>query len=215
MTKPADLDRRLARVQLLLLDVDGVLTDGGVTWNNQGIESKTFHIRDGLGLKLWQRAGCRTGIVTGRSSHVVQLRAGELGIGIVRQGVEDKLATAAAVLAECGVSWEETAFIGDDLPDLPVIARCGVGIAVADACAEVRAAAALVTTLTGGRGAVREAIEHLLRARGGGEAVGPGGGDVGEVEKDGVAGADGEGGECSAEGVVDTETQIAVLWAAW
>ena len=171
MATPSDLDRRLARVQLLLLDVDGVLTDGWVTWNNQGFESKTFHIRDGLGLKLWQRAGCRAGIVTGRSSHVVQLRAGELGIGIVRQGVEDKLTTAAAIIAETGLSWEETAFIGDDLPDLPVIARCGAGIAVADACAEVRAAAALVTTLPGGRGAVREAIERMLRARGGWEAI--------------------------------------------
>jgi 3-deoxy-D-manno-octulosonate 8-phosphate phosphatase (KDO 8-P phosphatase) len=168
---PADLDRRLARVQLLLLDVDGVLTDGGVTWSNQGIESKTFHIRDGLGLRLWQRAGCRVGIVTGRSSHVVQLRAEELGIGIVRQGVEDKLATAESILADCGLSWEEMAFIGDDLPDLPVIARCGAGIAVADACAEVRAAAALVTTLPGGKGAVREAIERLLKARGGWEAI--------------------------------------------
>jgi 3-deoxy-D-manno-octulosonate 8-phosphate phosphatase (KDO 8-P phosphatase) len=167
----ADLDRRLARVQLLLLDVDGVLTDGGVTWNNQGIESKTFHIRDGLGLKLWQRAGCRAGIVTGRSSHVVQLRAGELGIGIVRQGVEDKLATTAAILADAGLAWEDAAFIGDDLPDLPVIARCGVGIAVADACAEVRAAAALVTQLPGGRGAVREAIERLLRARGSWDSI--------------------------------------------
>jgi len=169
--KPADLERRLARVQLLLLDVDGVLTDGGVTWDNQGIESKTFHIRDGLGLKLWQRSGCRVGIVTGRSSHVVQLRAEELGIGIVRQGVEDKLATAEAIVADCGLSWEETAFIGDDLPDLPVIARCGVGIAVADACGDVRAAAALVTTLTGGKGAVREAIERMLKARGGWEAI--------------------------------------------
>jgi YrbI family 3-deoxy-D-manno-octulosonate 8-phosphate phosphatase len=169
--KTTELERRLARVQLLLLDVDGVLTDGGVTWNNQGIELKTFHIRDGLGLKLWQRAGCRAGIVTGRSSHVVQLRAEELGIGIVRQGVDDKLATTEAILADGGLSWEETAFIGDDLPDLPVIARCGVGIAVADACAEVRAAAALVTTLPGGKGAVREAIERMLKARSGWEAI--------------------------------------------
>jgi len=167
----AELDRRLARVQLLLLDVDGVLTDGGVTWNNQGIESKTFHIRDGLGIKLWRRTGGRVGIVTGRSSHVVQLRAAELGIDIVRQGVEDKLATTEAILSDCGLSWQEMAIIGDDLPDLPVIARCGVGIAVADAAAEVRAAAALVTTLPGGRGAVREAIERLLRARGAWEAI--------------------------------------------
>ncbi len=166
MPETNSLDRSLARVQLLLLDVDGVLTDGGVTWNNQGIESKTFNIRDGLGLKLWQRAGGRTGIVTGRSSHVVQLRADELGIGIVRQGVVDKLETVTGILAETGLGWEQTAFIGDDLPDLAVIARCGVGIAVADAAAEVRAAAAVVTSLPGGRGAVREAIERLLKARG-------------------------------------------------
>ena len=166
MPETESLDRRLARVQLLLLDVDGVLTDGGVTWNNQGIESKTFNIRDGLGIKLWQRAGGRTGIVTGRSSHVVQLRADELGIGIVRQGVADKLETVTGILAETGLGWEQTAFIGDDLPDLAVIARCGVGIAVADAAAEVRAAATVVTSLPGGRGAVREAIERLLKARG-------------------------------------------------
>lgn len=166
MPTPADADRRLAQVQLLLLDVDGVLTDGGVTWANDGIELKTFHIRDGLGLRLWQRAGGRAGIVTGRSSHVVQLRAAELGIGIVRQGIDDKLQAAAAILAECGLAWEQAAFVGDDLPDLPVIRRCGVGVAVADACAEVREAATLVTSAAGGRGAVREVIERLLRARG-------------------------------------------------
>jgi YrbI family 3-deoxy-D-manno-octulosonate 8-phosphate phosphatase len=171
MTIPADLESRLARVQLLLLDVDGVLTDGGVTWNNQGIESKTFNIRDGLGLKLWQRAGGQTGIVTGRSSHVVQLRADELGIGIVRQGVNDKLETVAGILAETGLGWEQAAFIGDDLPDLAVITRCGVGITVADAAADVRAAADLVTSLPGGRGAVREAIERMLVARGSWEAI--------------------------------------------
>jgi YrbI family 3-deoxy-D-manno-octulosonate 8-phosphate phosphatase len=171
MADAADLERRLARVQLLLLDVDGVLTDGGVTIDNQGIESKTFHIRDGLALRAWQRAGCRTGIITGRSSHVVQLRAAELGIEIVRQGVDDKLAAAEAVVREAGLSWEETAFVGDDLPDLPVVMRCGVGVAVADACQELRRAAALVTSLPGGRGAVREVIERLLGARGGWDAV--------------------------------------------
>jgi 3-deoxy-D-manno-octulosonate 8-phosphate phosphatase (KDO 8-P phosphatase) len=171
MPEPSDLESRLARVQLLLLDVDGVLTDGGVTWSNQGIESKTFNIRDGLGLKLWQRAGGRTGIVTGRSSHVVQLRADELGIGIVRQGVGDKLETVAGILAETGLAWEQAAFIGDDLPDLAVITRCGVGMTVADAAAEVRAAADLVTSLPGGHGAVREAVERLLVARGSWEAI--------------------------------------------
>ena len=166
MPEPTDIDRRLARVQLLLLDVDGVLTDGGVTWNNDGVEQKTFNIRDGLGLRLWQRAGCRAGIVTGRSSRIVQLRAEELGIGIVRQGVDDKLAVAGAIAAECGLSWEQTAFIGDDLPDLPVVMRCGIGAAVADACPELVAAAHVVTLRPGGRGAVRELIERMLAARG-------------------------------------------------
>lgn len=165
------LHQRLAHVKLLLVDVDGVLTEGGVTWTNEGIEQKTFHIRDGLGIRLWQRAGGRTGIITGRASRAVQLRAEELGIGIVKQGVDDKLETTAAVLAECGVTWEQTAFIGDDLPDLAVIMRCGVGVAVANACPEVIEAAAIVTRLPGGQGAVREVIEQLLKARGSWEAI--------------------------------------------
>lgn len=165
------LHERLAQVKLLLLDVDGVLTEGGVTWTNEGIEQKTFHIRDGLGIRLWQRAGGRTGIVTGRASRVVQLRAEELGIGIVRQGVEDKLETTSAILAECGVAWEQTAFVGDDLPDLAVMTRCGVGVAVANAAPEVIEAAAIVTRLPGGQGAVREVIEQLLKARGSWETI--------------------------------------------
>ncbi len=165
------LHQRLAAVQLLLVDVDGVLTEGGVTWTNEGIEQKTFHIRDGLGIRLWQRAGGRTGIVTGRASRVVDRRAEELGIAIVKQGVEDKLATTAALLAECGVPWEQTAFVGDDLPDLAVMMRCGVGVAVANACPEVIEAATLVTRLEGGQGAVREVIEQLLKARGAWEAI--------------------------------------------
>lgn len=166
-----DIESRLARVQLLLLDCDGVLTTGGVAWSNDGIEEKTFHIRDGLGIRLWQRAGGTTGIVTGRSSHVVQLRADELGMAIVRQGVDDKLATVAGILAELGLSWEQAAFVGDDLPDLACVMRCGVGVAVADACPELRAAARLVTTLPGGTGAVREVVERMLRARGQWEAI--------------------------------------------
>jgi len=158
------LQERLASVQLLLLDVDGVLTDGSVTWTNEGVEQKTFHTHDGLGIRLWQRAGGSVGIVTGRSSRAVQYRAEELGIAIVRQGIDDKLAETEAILAECGLSWEQVAFIGDDLPDLPVVLRCGLGVAVADACAEVTAAAAIVTRLPGGRGAVREVIEQMLRA---------------------------------------------------
>jgi hypothetical protein len=171
MTSHTALDRRLAAVQLLLLDCDGVLTDGGVTWSEDGVEQKTFHIRDGLGIRGWQRAGGRTGIVTGRSSRIVERRAAELGIEFVRQGVADKLAVAEELIRECGLSWEQTAFVGDDLPDLPVVARCGVGVAVADACPELVSAATLVTTLPGGRGAVREVVERLLRARGGWQAI--------------------------------------------
>ena len=137
MPDTSDLQRRLAGVQLLLLDVDGVLTDGGVTFDDQGVESKTFHIRDGLALRAWRRAGLRAGIVTGRTSRVVERRAAELGIEIVRQGIDDKLAAATGVVEACGLSWEQTAFLGDDLPDLPVVMRCGVGAAVADACAEL------------------------------------------------------------------------------
>jgi YrbI family 3-deoxy-D-manno-octulosonate 8-phosphate phosphatase len=166
-----DLEERLARVRLMLLDVDGVLTDGGITWTNDGVEQKTFHIRDGLGIRLWQQAGGKTGIVTGRSSHLVELRAAELGIGILRQGVDDKAAAVEAILAETGMSWEQTAFVGDDLPDLPVVMRCGVGVAVADACPEMLAAAGLVTRLPGGRGAVREVVERLLRAGGSWDAI--------------------------------------------
>jgi YrbI family 3-deoxy-D-manno-octulosonate 8-phosphate phosphatase len=159
----------LATIQLLLLDCDGVLTDGGVTWSEDGIEQKTFHIRDGLGIKLWQQAGGQVGIVTGRSSRVVEWRARELGIDFIRQGVGDKLAVVADLVAAAGLGWEAVAYVGDDLPDLPVVSRVGLGVAVADACPELRAAAGLVTSLPGGQGAVRELIERLLKARGGWE----------------------------------------------
>ena len=171
MQSAPDIDRRLAAVQLLLLDCDGVLTDGGITWSDDGVEQKTFHIHDGLGIRAWQRAGGRTGIITGRSSRIVDRRAAELGIEFVRQGVDDKLAVADEIIGRCGVTWDQTAFVGDDLPDLPVVARCGVGAAVADACPELLAAATLVTKRPGGRGAVRELVERMLRARGGWEAI--------------------------------------------
>lgn len=168
MTSPdsVELVERLARVRLLILDVDGVLTDGAITLDGAGGESKTFHVRDGVGLRLWREAGHSAAIITGRSSTAVARRAAELGIDVVRQGVGDKLAAALEILRAMSCGWSETAAIGDDLPDLPVVARAQVGFAVADACAELRAAAAVVTTSPGGRGAVREAVERLLRARG-------------------------------------------------
>jgi YrbI family 3-deoxy-D-manno-octulosonate 8-phosphate phosphatase len=135
-------------------------------FDNQGIESKQFHIRDGLGIKLWQRAGYKFGLITGRSSHIVKMRAAELGIEIVRQTAEEKLPATLAVLAELGLSPEQACYIGDDLPDLPALRAVGLGVAVADACAELRSSAHFVTTLRGGEGAVRETIEMILKSQG-------------------------------------------------
>ncbi|NIP86524.1 MAG: HAD hydrolase family protein [Planctomycetales bacterium] len=160
------LEDRLQQITLILCDVDGVLTDGGIIYDNQGIESKRFHIRDGLGIKLWQRVGHRFGLITARTSHVVQLRASELGIDLVRQGFEQKLAVVRSMLEELGQPPEATCYMGDDLTDLPVMNLVGLAASVADAAEDVRQAAHLVTDLGGGKGAVRELIERLLKAQG-------------------------------------------------
>jgi YrbI family 3-deoxy-D-manno-octulosonate 8-phosphate phosphatase len=157
--------QRCQAIELFLCDVDGVLTDGRVILDNQGIETKQFHIRDGLGIRLWQRSGGKFGLITGRSSHVVKLRAVELEIQIVRQGADDKLAVAQSILAELKLKPEQVAYIGDDLPDLPVMRYVGLGVAVADACAELKQAAHHVTTAAGGQGAVRETIELVLKSQ--------------------------------------------------
>jgi 3-deoxy-D-manno-octulosonate 8-phosphate phosphatase (KDO 8-P phosphatase) len=163
---PLSLQQRCAAIDLLVLDVDGVLTAGGIVYADDGTELKTFHVRDGSGLKVWRQAGKRAGLITGRTSAVVQVRAAELGLEPVVQGAADKLAAYREVLALTACRPEQAAYVGDDLPDLPVLARCGLAIAVADACAEVRAAAHYVTRAGGGRGAVREAIELILRCQG-------------------------------------------------
>lgn len=157
---------RAARVELLLLDVDGVLTDGGIVYADNQVELKRFHVRDGSGLKLWQRAGKRAAIVSGRSSPAVDVRAAELGIAPVLQGRNDKLAAFEAVLADTGLRPDQVCAIGDDLPDLPILLRAGLAVAVADACPEARAAAHYVTAVPGGHGAVRDAIEWLLKLQG-------------------------------------------------
>ena len=166
MNHLVDLPARVAAVELLLLDVDGVLTDGSVIYADDGSELKRFHVRDGSGLKLWHAAGKRSAIVSGRKSVAVERRASELGIRLVLQGRDDKLAAFAEALAATGLRPEQVCVIGDDLPDVPVLRRCGLAVAVADACPEVRAAAHHVTAAPGGRGAVREAIEWLLTAQG-------------------------------------------------
>ncbi len=159
------LEQRCQAIELMLADVDGVLTDGRVIVSNQGIETKQFHIRDGMGIRLWHKAGYRFGVVSLRSSQIVKMRAAELDIGIVRQGALDKLATTLEILAEVGLAPQQVCYIGDDLPDLPVIRAVGLGVAVADACAEARQAAAYVTSAAGGTGAVREVIELVLKAQ--------------------------------------------------
>jgi len=157
---------RCKKVELILSDVDGVLTDGGLIFDNQGIEIKRFHVRDGLGIKLWRRGGFKFGVLTARTSHIVKLRSSELGVDVVRQGFEEKLSVALEVASELGVTAEQVCYIGDDLPDLPVMRSVGLAIAVADACDEVRGVAHYVTKLPGGQGAVREAIEYITKAKG-------------------------------------------------
>ena len=160
-----DINQRCQRIELILSDVDGVLTDGRIVVDNAGVETKRFHIRDGMGIRLWQKAGYRFGLVTARSSHIVHLRASELGVEIVRQGVEDKREAVREIATALGLALEQVSYLGDDLPDLPAVAAVGLGVAVADACEELRRAACYVTQMPGGAGAVRETIELILRAQ--------------------------------------------------
>lgn len=150
-------------IELILSDVDGVLTDGSLWFDNDGIESKRFHIRDGLGIKLWRKAGGKFGLLTGRTSHIVHVRAAELGIDILRQGIEQKLSALKEIIAQLNLQPQQVCYIGDDLVDLAAIKFVGLGVSVADGCLEVRDSAAYVTKLPGGHGAVRETIEMILK----------------------------------------------------
>lgn len=161
-----DAVARAQRVRLLLMDVDGVMTDGTVFLNDDGVETKGFNIMDGLGLSLLRQAGVSLGIVTGRTSGVVARRAQELRLAHVVQGCADKQAAAVEILAAEGLSWDALAYIGDDLIDLPVMAVAGLAVAPAGAAAEVKAVAHHVTAAAGGRGAVREMCELILKAQG-------------------------------------------------
>jgi len=158
-------DEKLQSIRLILSDVDGVLTNGGIYFDNQGIEAKQFHIRDGLGIRMWQKAGHRFGIITGRSSHIVQVRAGELEVDIIRQGFEQKTPAVLELMQEFELEAREICYIGDDLIDLGPIQMVGLGVAVADAAAEVRQTADMTTQAVGGNGAVRETIERILKAQ--------------------------------------------------
>jgi 3-deoxy-D-manno-octulosonate 8-phosphate phosphatase (KDO 8-P phosphatase) len=157
---------QLGKIRLLLLDVDGVMTDGRIIYDDHGNETKAFDVKDGHGLKLLQRAGIRVGIITGRQSAVVERRALELGIDLVYQGAKDKLLPLRDILQKTGFALEEIAYAGDDLPDLPVLRRVGFAATVADAVDEVKAHVDYVTRAAGGRGAVRELCDLLLKETG-------------------------------------------------
>lgn len=157
---------KAARVTLLLLDVDGVLTDGRLVYDADGKEVKAFYVRDGHGIRLLQRAGVAVGIVTARRSAVVEIRARELGIDLVCQGASDKVAVWRAICDERRLTPEETAYVGDDIQDVPLLRRVGFAAAVADAEPCVLEAAHYIAGRSGGRGAVRDIADFILRARG-------------------------------------------------
>jgi 3-deoxy-D-manno-octulosonate 8-phosphate phosphatase (KDO 8-P phosphatase) len=158
----------MADIRCVVFDVDGVLTDGRLYYRAQDEPLRAFHVHDGFAICWLERLGITPVILTGKSSTGVATRAAELGIRHVLQGSQDKLADLQALLAKLGlgIGLDQVAMIGDDLPDLPVLRACGYPIAVANAVAEVRAAARYVTEKPGGDGAVREALEHLLRGNG-------------------------------------------------
>ena len=164
--KDAAFAARCERLRLILLDVDGVLTDGTILFLPGGGEGRAFHIRDGLGIALAHRAGLRTGIVSGRTSDEVARRAGELGMHVLRQGVADKGAAFREVLAAEALTPPQVAYMGDDVNDLPILTEAGLSAAPADAAFEVRSQAFMVTDARGGQGCVREFLEAILKARG-------------------------------------------------
>jgi 3-deoxy-D-manno-octulosonate 8-phosphate phosphatase (KDO 8-P phosphatase) len=160
------LAERCRAIELLILDVDGVLTDGKIVYADQQSEIKNFHVRDGWALSYWRLIGKRSAIITGRDSPVVARRAAELVIAPVIQGAADKLAGLRRVLSETGLRAEHACCIGDDFPELPLLHNCGLAVAVADACSELIADAHYVTRASAGQGCVREVIELILRCQG-------------------------------------------------
>jgi len=160
------MEDKLKKVRLVIMDVDGVLTDGRIVLGGHGQEFKFFNVKDGHGIVLLHRVGIKTAIITGRKSEVVERRAKELGIPFIFQDSKDKLATYERLKRKAGVKDHEVAYIGDDLVDIPIMIRAGVAVAVADAHTQVKEAAHLVTQAPGGKGAVREFIELLLQIQG-------------------------------------------------
>ena len=163
---PEALDRAAAAVQLIVFDVDGVLTDGRITYTSAGDEVKSFHVQDGAALKMLMREGIEVAIITGRQSVMVERRAGELGIQHLFQGNEDKIIAFQTLCERVGVPETACAHVGDDLPDIALFERVGLSISVPNGHPSARAAADWVTDTAGGEGVAREICERLLRARG-------------------------------------------------
>ena len=154
------------QIRCLISDVDGVMTDGRITYNAAGVETKSFHVRDGVGIRRWLDAGRTFILLTGRTSVMVDRRAQELGVTRVIQGRDDKWAAASAVLKELSIDPSAVCHLGDDLPDVSVMRRVGLSVAPADASADAASAAIWTTRAAGGQGVVREVTERLLRASG-------------------------------------------------
>lgn len=159
-----EVTRRARRIKLLLMDCDGVMTDGRIWLTPDGDERKGFHARDGLGIKLLHEAGIDTGIISGRTSNMVARRASDLEMTFVRQGVHDKVAVLKEILKAASITEDECAYIGDDIPDVSVMQRVGLACAVADAAYEAKQAAHYVTRAAGGFGAVREVVDLILKS---------------------------------------------------
>jgi len=160
------VEERAKRLKLVVFDVDGVMTDGGLMLSDNGLESKIFHSQDGLGLKLLKASGVEMAIVTGRTSNVVVKRAENIGITHYHQGIENKLEAFDLILKETGFSYEEAAFMGDDVIDLPPMRRAGLAVTVPHAMPLVKEHAHYVTSREAGHGAVRELCELIMQAQG-------------------------------------------------
>jgi 3-deoxy-D-manno-octulosonate 8-phosphate phosphatase (KDO 8-P phosphatase) len=164
--KNGSLTDRLSRIESLVLDVDGVLTDGSIVYAGAEPETKAFSVKDGFALKLWRRTGGRIFVITGRKSPAVERRCGELEVEALIQGAESKAEAYRRLIAEKNLDRRTIAAVGDDWPDLPLMLGSAVGFTVADAHEEIRAAADQVTKASGGKGAVAEVVEIVLRAKG-------------------------------------------------
>lgn len=159
------VQKKAAKIRLILLDVDGVLTDGGIILDDRGVEAKRFDVRDGQGITLLIRCGIRVGFITGRYSNIVRHRAKELGVTIVHQGVKNKAEIYVRIKRKTGLKDEQIAYVGDDILDLPVLRKVGLAIAVRDGWPGLKTRVDYVTESGGGRGAVREVSELVLKAQ--------------------------------------------------